>query len=76
MKEKNKALIMLIICIIIGFTSPFSNYYIEQEAIKRNMEIGFPGLIPWQFIMLFCMLGAFVSFIIYINPAIVEGDKK
>ena len=75
MKEKNKALIMLIICIIIGFTSPFSNFYLEQEADKRNTEIYSPGLIPWQFTMLFCMLGAFVSFIIYINPTIVEGDK-
>jgi len=76
MKVKNKALIMLIVCLIIGFTSPFSNYYIEQEADKRDIEIDFPSLIPWQFMMLFCMFGAFVFLIIYINPTIVEGEKK
>ncbi len=76
MNTKNKALIMLIICIVIGFSSPFSNYYIEQEAIENDVIIHSPGLIPWQFMMLFCMLGAIVSFIIYINPDIVDGVKK
>jgi len=72
MKEKNEALIMMFICIVVGFSAPFLNAYIEQKAIVNDVVIPFPGLIPWQFMMLFCGLGAVMCLILYIHFDFVE----
>ena len=75
MKTKTEALVAMIICIFVGFSSPFLTFYIENEASVNGVKISFPDLIPWQFMMIFCMLGALVFFIIYINPSIVDGKN-
>lgn len=80
MKDKNKALILMFVCIIVGILSPFLNFYLEQLAIEKGVEISFPGLIPWQFMMLFCGMGSFMGLIFYIhfdskdknNPKVIE----
>lgn len=76
MRDKNKALVMIIACVVIGFSLPFLNSYIEQEAVNRNIEISSLGLIPWQFVMLLCGIGVFIGLFFYIHFDSEEKKKR